>query len=194
MDRASALLAALRARAVLGGNRLTAGAVEGLADLLGLAREELPALVGRLQRDGHVALVWGGGLDVLPERPAAAGAGGNSGVTFTFQGVTFGPGATIAGRDAAGGTVRSTPEDAFGALAAVLEQLRRMRPELDGEAARAADDADRALSEAVKPRATAEERRSRAGAAGAALGRLLDAAPKAKALYDLGEKALGAIT
>jgi hypothetical protein len=194
MDRASALLAALRARAVLGSSRLKADAVEALAGVLGLMPEELPALVDRLQRDGHVALVWGGALDVLPERAAAAGGGGTGGPTITLQGVTFGPGATIAGHDATGGTVRSTPEDAFGALAGVLGELRLLRPELAGEAAKAADDADRALSEVVKPQATAEARRSWAGNARAALGRLFDVAPKAKALLDIGEKALGAIT
>ncbi len=55
MDKASALLAALRARAVLGGGRLKADAVEALAGVLGLAPEEVPAIVERLGRDGHVA-------------------------------------------------------------------------------------------------------------------------------------------
>jgi hypothetical protein len=69
----------LRARAVLGGGRLGPDAVEALAGVLELAPEEVPAIVERLQRDGHVALVWGGGLDVLPERPAAAGGGQRDG-------------------------------------------------------------------------------------------------------------------
>ena len=115
------------------------------------------------QRDGRVALVWGGGLEVLPERSAAGDGGGAAagGPTFTFQNVTFGAGATIAGRDAAGGTVRATPEDAFGALAAVLEQLRRLRPELAGEAARAAAaEAERALAGAASPQVSPEARAS----------------------------------
>jgi hypothetical protein len=194
MDRASALLAALRARAVLDGTgRLRADAVEALAGALGMVPEEVPAIVDRLQREGHVALVWGGSLEVLPGQTAAVG-GGSGGPTFTFQGVTFGPGATIAGRDATGGAVKSTPEEAFGAVAAVLGQLRLLRPELEGEAAKVADEAEHALSEAVKPEATPEARRNWAGTASAALGRLFDLAPKAKALLDIGEKALGAIT
>lgn len=191
MHKASALLAALRAKAVLGGGRLAADAVEGLAGALGLAPEEVPAIVDRLQRDGHVALVWGGGLDVLPERPV--GGGGNGGTTFNLQGATLGHGATLGGRDATGGTVKVMPDEAFGALAAVLGELRLMRPELEGAAAQAADQADRALSEAVKPQATDEARKDWAGKAGAALGRLFDLAPKAKALLDIGEKAFKAI-
>ena len=193
MDKASAFLAALRARAVLGGARLTADSVEALASVLGLAPEDLPALVAGLDRDGHVALVWGGGLDVLPERPAAAaGSGGTGGVTYNLQGATLRDGATFAGHNATGGTVRSTPEDAFGALAAVLEQLRRMRPDLEGEAAAAADEADRALSEALKPEATAEGRAKWAGTARTALGRLFDFVPKANALLEIFKKAFGA--
>ena len=104
MDHAAALLAALRATADLGESRLEPARVEALAGALGLAREELPALVQRWQKTGQIAVSWGGILEVLPE---AAPSGG---VVINNQGVNFGPGATIAGHDATGGTVTITVE------------------------------------------------------------------------------------
>ena len=71
MDKAAALLGALRTAAGLG-DRLDPARVEALAAVFGLGQEELPALVARWQRAGQVAVAWGGVLEVLPEPPAGA--------------------------------------------------------------------------------------------------------------------------
>ena len=154
MDRASALLAALRARAVLGGTAFEGRCGRG-------ARGGAGARTGRgagNRRSVAAGRPCRAGLGRRPSCTAGATDGGgrrNVGApTFTLQGVTFGPGATIAGRDATGATVCSTTDEVFGALAAVLGQLRMLRPELDGEAAKAADEAALVLSYALKPRTT----------------------------------------
>jgi hypothetical protein len=131
-----------------------------------------------------VKIAWGGVLEVLPEAPA------NASVVINAQGASFGPGAGIAGRDFTGGTVTVTPEAAFGALAAVLAKLQEIRPGLQGEAAEVADKAAQSLKAPPAAEAPAETRRAWAGSATAWLGRLLTAAPQAKAVVELGEKAL----
>jgi hypothetical protein len=130
---AAALLMALRATAGLSGNRLEPAQVEAHARLLGLKSEDLPALAARWQKAGQVALHWGGVLEVLPE------TSGNATVVINAQGASFGPGATIGGRDATGGTVTITPEAAFGSLAAVIAKLQEIQPRLQGEAAEATE-------------------------------------------------------
>ena len=174
MDQAAALLVALRAAAGLGDGRLGPARVEALAGALGIEGEALPALATRWQRAGQVAIAWGGVLEVLPEAPAGAS------VVIDGRGASFGPGATIAGRDATGGTVTITPEAAFGALAAVLVKLREIRPGLAGEAAEAADRAAETLKTPPPPEAPAETRHAWATAAGEWFGRLLKAAPQAR--------------
>lgn len=190
MDQATALLAALRAAAGLGG-RLEPVRVEALAAALGLVPEELPALVARWHKAKQVKIAWGSVLEVLPEE-APAGAGPGAGVVMNFQGANFGPGAVIGGRDATGGTVTVTPEAAFGTLVAVLDKLREIRPGLQGEAAEAADRAAETLKTLPPLDAPAEARRTWAAAAGEWLGRL-KAAPQVKAVAELGEKALKAL-
>jgi hypothetical protein len=189
MDKAAALLAALRAAAGLAGGRLEPTRVEALAAALGVAREELPALVTGWQKAGQVALAWSGVVEVLPEPPAPS----SGGTTFNLQGATLGHGATIAGRDATGGTVNMTPEAAFGTLAAVLAKLQEVRPSLQGDAAEAADGAAKALKTPPSPDTPAEARRAWAAEAAEWFGRLLKAAPQVKAVAELGEKALKAL-
>jgi hypothetical protein len=94
------------------------------------------------------------------------------------------------------GTLKGTagaPEAAFGALAAVLAKLQEIRPGLQGEAAEAADKAAQSLKAPPAPEAPAEARRAWAENATAWLGRLLMAAPQAKAVVELGEKAVKAL-
>ena len=184
MDQAAALLVALRAAAGLGDGRLEPARVEALAGALGIGRVEFPALAARWQESKQVRIAWGGVLEVLPEAPA------NASVVINAQGSSFGPGAGIAGRDFTGGTVNVTPEAAFGALAAVLAKLQEIRPGLQGEAAEAADKATQSLKAPPAPEAPAETRRAWAGNTTVWLGRLLTAAPQAKAVVELGEKAL----
>ena len=192
MDQAAALLVALRAAAGLGDAKLEPARVEALAGALGIGREELPALAARWQDAKQVKIAWGGVLEVLPEPPAAGGGG----TTFhlqnaNFQGANFSHAAAFAGGDATtGGTVGITPEEAFGTLAAVLAKLQAIRPGLQGEAAEAADKAAQSLKAPPAPEAPAEARRAWAGNTTAWLGRLLTAAPQAKAAVELGEKAL----
>ena len=72
----------------------------------------------------------------------------------------------------------------------MLVKLQAIRPGLQGEAAEAADKATRSLEAPPAAEAPAEARRAWAGNAAAWLGRLLTAAPQAKAAVELGEKAL----
>lgn len=184
MDQAAALLVALRAAASLSDGRLESARVEALAGVLGIEKGELPALASRWQKAGQVAIAWGGVLEVLPEATPSAG------VVINNQSANFGPGAVIAGRDAAGGTVTVTPEAAFGALAAVITKIQEIRPGLQGTAAEAADGATQALKVPPTAEAPAEVRRAWASEAGRWIGRLLTAAPQAKAAAELGEKVL----
>src|SRR4051812_517262 len=104
MDRAEALLAALRARAAFAGTpQLDRAQVEALGEAMEIPPSDLPALVAQLQArtPPAVELVWGGSLRVL-HQPTSSDGGG---VTINAQGAIFGPGATIAGRDARGGVV-----------------------------------------------------------------------------------------
>jgi hypothetical protein len=184
MDQAGALLIALGAAASLGDKRLEAARVEMLAGALGLKSEQLPGLVAQWQKAGQVALHWGGVVEVLPE------ASQNAGVIFNAQGATFGPGATLAGRDATGSTVTITPETAFGSLAAVIAKLQDVRPALQGEAAAAAEKAAQSLRNPPSAEAPEGVRRSWVSTAGDWLDRLLKAAPEVKDAVELGDKAL----
>jgi hypothetical protein len=184
MDQAAALLMALRAAAGLSGNRLEPARVEAHAGLLGLKSEDLPALVTRWQQAGQVMIHWGGVLELLPE------TAGSTSLIINAQGATFGPGATLAGRDATGGTVTITPEAAFGSLAAVIAKLQEIRPRLQGAAAEAAEVAEQSLTARPAAEAPAEVRRSWVSNAGGWLGRLLTAAPEVKDVVELGDKAL----
>lgn len=184
MDQATVLLTALRAAASLGDGRLDPARIEALAATLGIKEESLPVLAARLQEAKQVEILWGGVLKVLPEMSSSAG------VVQNFQGASFGSGTVVAGRDAAGGTVTVTPEAAFGALAAVIAKLQEVRPGLQGEAADAADGATQALKAPPAAEAPADTRRAWASEAGRWLGRLLAAAPQAKAAAELGEEVL----
>ena len=184
MDQATALLAALRAAASLGDSRFDPTRVEALAGTLGIKEESLPALAARLQEAKQVEILWGGVLKVLPE--ASSGAS----VVQNFQGASIGPGVVVGGRDATGGTVTVTPEAAFGTLAAVIAKLQEVRPRLQGEAADAADGATQVLKAPPAAEASADTRRAWASEAGRWLGRLLAAAPQAKAAVELGEEIL----
>ncbi len=195
MDKAAALLTALRKTAGLGDGRLEPARVEALAGALGIEKEELPAMAARWHEAKQVRIAWGGVLEVLPEPPAAGGGGTTLNLqNANFQGANFQGAAAFAGRDATtGGTVGITPEEAFGALAAVLAKLQEIRPGLQGEAAEAADGAAEALKAPPPPDAPVEARRAWAAGATEWLGRLLKAAPQVTAAAELGEKALKAL-
>lgn len=184
MDQAAALLMALRAAAVLSEGRLEPARVEALAGVIGLKSEDLPAQIARWQEAGQVTIHWGGVVEVLPE------PSGNASIVINAQGANFGPGVTIAGRDAAGGTVTITPEAAFGSLAAVIAKLQEIRPTLQGEAVEAAEKVDQSLKAPPAAEAPEEVRRAWVSNAREWLDRLLKAAPQVKALVELGEKAL----
>jgi len=89
--------------------------------------------------------------------------------------------------------VNVTPEAAFGILATVLATLQEVRPDLQGEAAEAADGATGVLKALPQTEAPADVRRAWAAEAAEWFGQLLKAAPQVKALADLGEKALKAL-
>ena len=184
MDQVTALLAALRAAASLGDNRLDRARVEAIAGTLGIKEKSLPALATRLQEAKQVEILWGGVLRVLPE--ASSGAG----VVINQQGASFGHGAVVAGRDATGSTVTITTEEAFGTLAAVIAELQKVRPDLQGKAAEAADGATQALRAPPAANAPPETRHAWASEASGWLSRLLATAPQAKAASELGEKVL----
>src|SRR4051812_34811159 len=142
MDQSAALLAALRAKAALGTDTLQAEQVEALGGVLGLAPEQLPALITGLANAKHVELIWKGGVKVLPE--ATTSATGHH-VVFNMPNAQVGDGAAFAGvGDATGGTVTRISDIAQGDLAAVLMQLRKLLPKLTGEAATAATKAEQA--------------------------------------------------
>ncbi|MGO9360396.1 MAG: hypothetical protein ACLP1D_22445 [Xanthobacteraceae bacterium] len=182
MDQAAALLAALEAAAGFGNGKLDAARVEAIARPLGLEPETLPALISRLEKAGRVAISWGGLVEVLPEQ------GAGSGVTFNMQGATFGPGATFAGRDAHGAMIHITPETALAALVAVIENLRRARPGLHGEAAEAMDSTIEVLQARPPAESPPETRRKWVHEVATWLPRLLAAAPQLKDAVDLGEE------
>jgi hypothetical protein len=181
MDQAAALMAALEAAAKLGDDELDPTRVEALAGALGLERQILLALIDQLETAGKVALRYGGVVKVPLEQTAGAG------VVFNMQGASFGPGATFAGRDAHGATVHTTPEEAFGTMAAVLTKLQAVRPNLQDEAATAADRTIEVLKGRPAAEAPEEARRNWAREAKIWLARLLAAAPQVKDAVELGE-------
>ncbi|MFZ3235446.1 MAG: serine protease [Stellaceae bacterium] len=192
LDRAAVLLAALRASAALGSAwRMQAAEVEALASEVGISPDELPPLVAQLsaRQPPAVALVWGGGLEVL-QPPAPTAGSGPQNVTINAQGAVFGHGAALAGGNAQGGNVTTSadPVDAFGALAAVVAQLAALRPGLQGEAAVAAARAEQALRERPVSNAPAEEWQGWGEQAKGLLARLLRASPQMKALVELGDR------
>jgi hypothetical protein len=189
MDQAVVLLGALRARAWLGSAGLSAAEVEALAAAAGIDATAVPALVARLAEANAVKLVWGGTVEVLPEAPAAAGS-----VYFDNRGATFGPGAMQAGRDATGTINTYNAGIALGELAAVLQQLRALRPGLTGEAAEAAAAAEQVLAGRPQPDAPVAERRSWAARARSALSTLLRHVPGADAIASLADRALKAFS
>lgn len=195
MDRAEVLLAALRARAALGAApRMAAAEVEALAGGMGIAPTELPGLAAQLaaRQPPVVALVWGGGLEVVPPA-AAAGAGSNITYNINMPNSSFDHGTAISvGGSAQGGYVTTAADAnaAIGALGAVVAQLAALRPSLQGEAAQAAGQAEQALRGRPAPDAPAEEKRGWAEQAGGFLAKLLKVAPQAKALVEMGEKAI----
>jgi hypothetical protein len=184
MDQAEALLAALGAAASLGDSKFDPPRVEALAAAIGLEREKLPALVSQLQKAGKVAIGWGSVLEVLPEQ------GTSGGVVFNLQGASVGPGATLAGRDAHGATIRITPERAFGALAAVIEHLQSVRPGLRDDGAAAADKAIEALKAQPSADASPEARRQWVGEATTWLAHLLAIVPQLKDAVELGKEVI----
>ena len=95
MDQVVALLSALRTAQHLFGSSLSASRVEELASGLRIQPEALPAMMARLQRDGAISLMWGGSVEVMPERRSET----------VSQVINVGPGgaAQVAGRDLAVG-------------------------------------------------------------------------------------------
>jgi hypothetical protein len=182
MDQAAMLLSALQAAASLGDANFNPTRIETLAGALGLERERLPALVSQLQKADKVAIGWGGVVEVLSEQDTGAA------VVFNLQGASVGSGATLAGRDAYGGTIHITPERAFGALAAVIERLQSVRPGLRDEVAAAADKMIETLKAPPSPQATSEVRHRWVGAVKAGFTGLLAAAPQLKDAVELGEE------
>lgn len=69
--RRAALLEALRAAAGAGDGRLGPDRVEALADVHGVAVEELPRLIARWCKAGQVVISWGGTLEIRPEEATA---------------------------------------------------------------------------------------------------------------------------
>jgi hypothetical protein len=185
MDQVAALLAALEAAAGLGDSKLDPPRVEALAGAIGLEPAKLPALVSQLQKAGRVAIGWGGVVEVLPEQGA--------GVVFNFQGASVSPGATFAGRDAHGAMIHITPERAFGALAAVIERLQSVRPDLGDDAAAAADKTIETLNRQPSAEAPPETRRRWVGEATTWLARLLAVAPQVKDAVELGDEVVKAL-
>jgi hypothetical protein len=191
MDRAEVLFEALRARASLSGaQQIDSPQVEALGESLGISQSELPALVAQLQArtPPAIELVWGGGLRVLIQPSDPVGGG----ITINAQGATFGHGAALAGANAQGGavTIGSDTNSAIGVLANAIIELAALRPTLQGEAANAAAQAEQALRERPEPDASTEAKRNWAQQAGSWLSALLKAAPQAKALVEMGEKAV----
>jgi len=181
MDQATAFLAALRAAQHLSGAPLPAPRIEALATTLGLQPETLPGLIAALQREKAVALVWGGGVEVLPESPGAA----SSQVVHVGQGGV----AQVAGRDATMGSVNTGAAAAIGQLAAALEQLRAVQPTLSGKAAEAAQAAEGTLTKAADAHTPASERTGLISRAVGEIKGLLAYAPQVKDVSDIIEAA-----
>jgi hypothetical protein len=182
MDQAAALLAALEAAASLGDDKLDPARVEALAGALGVERDRLPALISQLQKAGKVMIGWGGAVELLREQSAGAR------VVFNIHGSSFGPGATLAGRDAQGATIQITPERALGALAAIITSLQSVRPNLHDQAAEAADKTMEVLKASPAADAPPEARHRWAGEVKTWLARLLAVAPQVKDAVELGEE------
>jgi hypothetical protein len=129
----------------------------------------------------------GGGLRVLPPPTSAVG-----GTTIDARGAIFGHGAALAGGNAQGGavTIGSDTNSALGVLANAIVGLAALRQTLQGEAANAAEQAEQALRSRPKPDASAEAKGNWAQQAGSWLSALLKAAPQAKALVEMSEKAV----
>ena len=181
MDHAVDFLAALRAAQRLGAAPLTAARVEALAANLGLQLESLPALMAALQREGAVTLVWGGGVEVMPEKP---GTTASQTIIVAAGGV-----AQVAGRDATMGDVNTRAAAAIGELGAALDRLRTLQSTLSGDAAQAAQIAESALAEATAARTPDDERRGRVAHALKALKGFLTYAPQIKDVADVVETA-----
>ncbi|WP_439578410.1 hypothetical protein [Elioraea sp.] len=185
MDQAAVLLGALRAKARLGAARLSAAEVEALADAAGIDAAALPALVTRLAEANAVRLVWGGGVEVLPEPEAPAGS-----VVIDARGAQFGAGATLGGHGTTGATITLSAGITAGELAAVLHELRAVQAGLTGDTAESAKAAEAALRDRPPPDAPDDEKRGWAKRVMDALTTLLSRAPQVKAVVDLAEKAL----
>ena len=164
----------------LAGAPLMAARIETLAASLGLQPETLPAVIATLQREGAVLLVWGGGLEVLPEKPGGTPS----------QVVHVAPGgvAQVAGRDAAMGAVNVGHAAAIGELVAVLERLRAVQPTLSGQGAGVARAAESTLVKAVAVDVPASERHGLIRQAVQDVKGLLAYAPRAKDWIDVLQK------
>ncbi len=114
MDQAAAFLAALRAAQYLGGAPLPVARIEARARILNLHPETLPPLMATLQREGAVILLWGGEVEVLPDR-----ASGVPNQTVNVSGGFV----QVAGRDAHAGSVTTGQALPLGELVAALERL-----------------------------------------------------------------------
>ena len=187
MDRGAALLVALRTIASLGDGKVEAVQLESLATTLGIQANELPAIVTRWETAGNVKIGWGSVLTVVPQAASSAS------VIINAQGASFGPGSAIGGTSAVGGTVNITPETAFGVLAAAVAGLQGLQPTLDGHTASVAEEVTQLLKDPPKVEAPVEVRRAWALNAAKSCGRLLELAPQAKALVDLGHMALNGL-
>ncbi len=180
MDQVVALLSALRTAQHLFGSSLSASRVEELASGLRIQPEALPAMMARLQRDGAISLMWGGSVEVMPERRSET----------VSQVINVGPGgaAQVAGRDLAVGTVNVNSPAAMGELLAVLDQLRTLKLGLPPELVTVAATAETALTRASSAETPAAERPGLIQQALQSMSPLLTAAPQVKDLIEVIEK------
>lgn len=182
MDASEALLSAVRLKAALDGRPLEPGEVETLAGAFGIAADRLPPLADAWAKAGKVRLGWGGKVEPVPESASSGG-----GVSIDLAGATLGAGAVIAGRDATGGTTIVAHGASLQQAAALLAALR---PNLSGDAAQAASEAEDALRAPPSKDAPEPERRAWKDRALGSLGALLEKSPIALAIVELGERAV----
>lgn len=193
MDQVEALLGSLRAKAALGTPRVDSATVEALANNLQIDMASLPVMVDQLQKRQPpvVKLIWGGGIEVLPQPMPGGGTTYNT--TFYQQGARF-DGAQAFGAHATGGTVNTgVNAAAIGALAEVVAHMAALRPTLPAEAAELVAQTERALKEQPASDAPPEARQHWVSTATGLLGRALQMAPGLKAAVEVAEKAVKAL-
>lgn len=184
MDRAALLLGALRVKARRdGSSRLAAGEVDALADAIGIERAHLPTLIEELAAANHVKLVWNG-LEV-----AGAGEPPRERVAVDADSTPLPPEATPAGPAASGPAMSVGTEFVLDPFAAVLRELRAVRPRLHGLAAQSAAEAEAVLLDRPDADAPAAACQDWAARLMDALNELVRRAPESEAELDLAERA-----